>query len=62
VFIPLGIGRIDAIGFDRQLELRIRWILTVELELSFGHIEAAVNPTNVEMPRFEADRRMNAVV
>ena len=62
MFIPLGIGRIDAVGFDRQVELRIRRILTVERELPFGHIEATVNPANVEMPRLETDRGMDGVV
>ncbi len=47
---------INAFGFDRQCECRLRRILTVERELAGNVIESAMNPADAQMACLEADR------
>ena len=62
MLIPAFVSRIDAVGFDRQLECRLGGVFPVKLKLSGDIVKPTVNPTDIQMPGLEADRGMDEVI
>lgn len=62
MFVTGGIGGIDTVGFDGELEAGFRRILSIDGEFPIHFIEPSVDPADVEVASFEADRGVNGIV